>query len=153
MEPFDHYSTGLDFTFFSHHQDVYEELVKRAELLIDNEKKKFLGQFSEIPRQSFKELTEKIEALSVRISRLRELNAPPIIIEGDTHHKNDLEEQLKNKDFISFNDKDAIEYKKAHDALTLAFYHSPEYKTILEEIRKYNDEKFADLYGMSPEDY
>jgi hypothetical protein len=149
LRPLDHYDGNLDYLFFQEDQELYEALSERAEKLIEEEKNKFLGEFANAPGVTFKELNEELTFRKNRVIKLKQLRGPEIVIENELQNISELENKLKNKEFINFSDKASLDYKKAHDALSHAFWQSKEYKTLLKEIYEYNEHAVSKIFNIS----
>jgi hypothetical protein len=149
MEPLEHLEGMIDYHLFSRDKELYTTLSERGEKIIEEERIRFLGEFLTPPNSTFKELTASLKRRKERHTRLKELGLPESIIECEEFLISEIEEKLKNKDFINFNDKDAIDYKRAHDALNAAFRQSKEYKSVLKEIYKYNEEEVSKTFDIS----
>jgi len=150
MRPLEHYGVGpytLDGHLLHASEETYDMLSDRGERLLEELRKEFLGEYYNPPKKSFKELIKQIDEYKKKIPRLEQLKVPQFMIDDATKTLENLEKMLAEKDFISFSDHDAIEYKRRHDALNEVFNHSKEKRQLLLKIYEYNDVIAREVLG------
>ena len=145
MRPLEHLGAKIDYKLYTLDEKLYDKLSERGEFLLDQLYKEYMSKFIEPPKRNLKELTEELTQRQDKAQRLKKLRAPDSIIQYEELMIDKIQELIANKDFLSYNDKEGIIYKKSYEQQQILFQTSEERKQLLQEIYKYNEECAKEL--------
>ena len=143
MRPLAHLGMGPnspDFDLHTINEELYDQLSERGETLLESAKKDFMGDYYDnVPKPTFKELKEDLNARLSRKEKLVALKAPIEILDGEDSMIVEIYNDIQSKNYGSVSDPAYKKYRDSYYAKQDAWYQSKEKETLLNVIYSYNE--------------
>ena len=137
------YGDPEDYELYKADLVLYDELSDRADILIEEAFKKYMGSFyGKKPLPYYKELKDDFDNRIKKKKRLIKFGLPKVIIENEERMLYELYNQMLNKEFALKHDEEQKKYREEYNKRERDFYESTEYKILMKEICHYNLSKW-----------
>jgi hypothetical protein len=148
MRPLTHLGEGRsspDYDLYKLDETLYDELHERTNTLIEAAYKEFMGEYYEEPLPTKNDLKESLEKTLNDKNHLIKMRAPQSLIDSYDENIVEIYNLINDKKYSIKSDPLYKSYYKKRTTRKKEWYDSKELKMLLENIQKYNEEKYNDL--------